>query len=80
MSKTIEEMNTLMMLTCRVQDHRMFNRSKGLIYIRDFDIDNMSSFQKGMNIKYKVSKVVRAKWIKPRSENENSKKLKTEKK
>ena len=71
-SKTIEEMKTLMGLTCKMQDHKMFNRSKELMYIRDFDIENMSSFQKGMNIKYKVSEVVRAKWIKPTSENHSA--------
>ena len=68
MSKTIEEMKTLMGFTCKVQDHKMFNR----IYIKDFDIENMSSFQKRMTMKYKVSDVVRAKWIKPRSENHSA--------
>ena len=55
-------------LTCTVQDHKRFNKSKGLIYIKDFNMKNTPSFKHGMKIKYQVSAIVEAKWIKLRNE------------
>ena len=53
---------------CTAQDHKLFNRSKGLIYIRDFSMENVASFRQGMKMKYHASEVAEARWIKPRNE------------
>ena len=59
-----EEMKTLMGLTCTMQDHRRFNKSKGLIYTKDFNMENTTSFKHCLKTKYQVLETVEAKWIK----------------
>ena len=68
MSNKAIGMKNLMGLACTAQAHKILKRSKGLIYIKDFSMENVCSFQEGMKAKYQVSEIMKARWIKPRSE------------
>ena len=68
MSNKAIEMKNLMWLACTAQAHKIFNRSKGLVCIKYFSMENVSSFQEDMKAKYQESEIMKARWIKPRSE------------
>ena len=56
-SSKVEEIKNIMGVECTVQDHKLFNISKDLIYIRDITMENVASFRQGMKIKYHASEV-----------------------
>ena len=58
---------------CEVTDEgsalRMYNSTKGLIYVNEYDITRYDSFEEGLKRKYNVSDVNQASWIKSRNTN-----------
>ena len=44
------------------------NQSKGLIYVYEYDIDDLNEFTLGLQENYKLKSVEKATFIKPRSE------------
>ena len=51
---------------CSVEKHSYFNRSKGIIYIHEFDIDDLEDFKAGVKENYNVAQVEPITFIKLR--------------
>ena len=45
----------------------MFNESKGLIYIQEYDVTNFDTFKTGLEARYDIRDVIPATWITPKS-------------
>ena len=63
------KMNTLVSVSCTVTKHSFCNESRGLIYIKEYDIDELQSFKNGIMERYNVKEVIPATWITPKSFN-----------
>lgn len=55
--------------TCTVIKHKYFNQSRGLIYIREYDLDEIDDFKQGLQDQYPfIAKVEHAFFIRPKYE------------
>ena len=54
-------------VNCTITPHPVFNTSKGLIFLQEFDVDNLEDFEAEMKDNYNVSKVEKADFIKCRN-------------
>ena len=52
---------------CKVEKHKYFNQRKGLIFIYEFDLENIEEFMKGLQEEYNISTVEQVTFIKPKS-------------
>ena len=51
-------------MTCSVTEHKSFNESKGLIYLRDLPTENEEYFAQKLTTRFNLKEAVPAKWIK----------------
>ena len=63
------KMNTLVSVPCTATKHSFYNESRRLLYIPEYDIDEMQSFKNGIMKRYNVKEVIPATWITPKSFN-----------
>ena len=54
-------------MPCEVEQHRSMNITKGIIYIYEFDLEDINILKEGLTI-FGVTNVEEAAWIKPRHE------------
>ena len=64
----IIELNHVKNIECKCEKHRYLNQSKGLIYLYEYDIDDLTEFTDGLQENYKILSVENATFIKSRSE------------
>ena len=68
----IKPLSKLVEVPCKVlEDGEMlkaYNNTKGLVYITDFDVDNLTTLEEGLKLRYNISEVRLAHWIHPRNE------------
>lgn len=62
------KLNKILNVKCTVTTHHSYNSSKGIVYIRDYDIKNIPSFEEGLKMNCNVSEVTQAHWIKPKND------------
>ena len=60
----IVSINNINGMRCAVEAHPQYNQSKGIIYIREFDLEGMQDFETGLKEQYKVVSVEPASFIK----------------
>ena len=53
--------------SCQIRPHPQFNTSRGLIRLRQYDLDNMEEFRENLLDQYDVEKVEKANFIKSRN-------------
>ena len=53
---------------CQVSDENFLKRTKGLVYIQNYHIEDLESFALGVKEQCRVKELVEAKWIMPRRE------------
>ena len=51
-------------ISCKTTLHPRFNTSKGLIFLSEFDLNNLQQFQKELPGKYNIAEIERATFIK----------------
>ena len=52
---------------CITTPHKYYNQAKGVIYIQEYDVTNISEFENGQKCKYNIAQVTRAEIIKTRN-------------
>jgi hypothetical protein len=67
-SESIMNLDHILGFACKVSEHRLFNGTKGLIYIHNNEINDFDSFSEGLKEKYPITKIETAHWIKTRQE------------
>lgn len=65
----LQKLTKIFDIDCTVAFHSSYNSSKGIIYVRDYDIDNLPSFAEGLKVNCGVSEAAQATWIKPKNNN-----------
>ena len=55
-------------MACEITEHPKYNSTKGLIYVYEYDIDNIEDFRAGLQSNYNISEVQAAPFIKMKSE------------
>ena len=55
-------------IPCEINETTHLNRSRGIIYINEFNVENIEQFSAGLTENCNVSKVVEAIFIKPSTE------------
>lgn len=55
-------------ISCQISKHSQFNQSKGIIYIMEYDIDDIEEFRLGLKENYNIVDVTKATFIKTRNE------------
>lgn len=55
-------------INCTIKEHPRFNNVVGIIYVNDFDIDNLEEFKAGLQKAYGVTDLEKASFIKPKNE------------
>ena len=68
-SKRIVKLKEINKTPCLVEKHKTMNQREGIIYIYEYNVEDLASFENGLKRSYPVSKVIRAFWIKPKDEN-----------
>ena len=68
-SEKLMSMKKIAEIECKVSDHKIFNSTRGLIYINEYNINDISKFSTSMKLKYNTTEVIKANWIKTRNEN-----------
>lgn len=63
----ISNLKTVLGSSCTVAEHPTYNLSKGIIYVRGFEISDEDSFFEGIKVKLNLKEVIKATWIKPKS-------------
>ena len=66
-SQNIATLKSIGGVPCEVEQHRSTNITKGIIYIYEFDIEDVNILKEGLTI-FGVTNVEEATWIKPRRE------------
>ena len=66
-SQRIEKMNKVVNIECKGEKHKLYNQSRGLIYIYEFDLDNIQEFSEGLQTEYNISKVELVTFIKSKN-------------
>ena len=56
-------------ISCKVLLHSKYNHSKGLIYVYEYDLEDIEEFKTGLHEQYKVIDVQQATFIKTKSPN-----------
>ena len=68
----MKPMNKLVRMPCKVVEDgtvlKAYNNTKDLIYVTNFDVDNLTTFDDGLKQLYNISEVSLAHWIRPRNE------------
>ena len=54
--------------TCVTKPHIYHNKSKGIIYVQEYGIEDITEFENGLKSKYNVAEVIKANYIKARNE------------
>ena len=54
---------------CNIQIHHSMNHCQGIIYLYEYDIHNITSFEDGLRLKYQISEVKPATWLYPKNPN-----------
>ena len=66
LGRKLLKVKEIMGVECTVEKHNYFNRSKGIIYIHEFDIDDLDDFKAGIMENYNVSQVKPIAFIMPK--------------
>ena len=63
-SQNIATLKSIGGVLCEVEQHRSMNITKGIIYIYEFDLEDINNLKEGLTI-FGVTNVEEAIWIKP---------------
>ena len=66
-SKKVVSLQKIGDIKCKVDRHRYYNQTKGLIYIHEFNIENIETFKNELQEEYSVANVELATFIKARN-------------
>ena len=67
--RKLTEMKTIRGKSCNVQKHNTMNTCQGIIYVYEYDIQNIQSFKEGLQKEYPIVDVAPATWLKPKNLN-----------
>ena len=65
-AEKVMEITSVKQFNCTVNKYDRFNHKKGLIYVSEFDIENVEDFKQGLQENYSVIDVEKATFIKAR--------------
>jgi hypothetical protein len=54
-------------IPCKTEKHQYLNNSKGIIYIQEYDVDDIDEFRNGLMENYNITRAEPAPFIKPKS-------------
>lgn len=63
------KMKTVLNVPCSATPHKFYNESKGLIYLKEYNINDFDAFVAGLANTFRVTEAVHAQWIKPKDSN-----------